>query len=132
MDYRYETKKAIRDFHKQRLAFIIINDEVNYLEDSSISHWEYCQTLNITKEVFITLIRGFCRNDYIVFYKDNFIYDEELINNSLKYIPQIKKVYNKGKLKIYFGQIVSTEKDVIWQPDYLYGEIEDKIIKYNN
>lgn len=33
MDYRYETKNEVRDFHKQRKAFLILNDELEFLPE---------------------------------------------------------------------------------------------------
>ena len=36
MDYRYDTKKSIRDFHKQRIAFIIINDEIIFINNKMV------------------------------------------------------------------------------------------------
>ncbi len=41
MDYRYETKDDARDFHKQRKAFIILNDRLEFLpEGSAMSHFD--------------------------------------------------------------------------------------------
>ena len=33
MDYRYETKNEVRDFYKQRKAFLILNDELEFLPE---------------------------------------------------------------------------------------------------
>ena len=53
MDYRYETKDEARDFHKQRKAFIILNDVLEFLPEGSLmSHYEYCQTKGLNKEEF--------------------------------------------------------------------------------
>ena len=51
MDYRYETKEEARDFHKQRKAFIILTDALEFLpEGSSMSHFEYCKSKGLVKQ----------------------------------------------------------------------------------
>ena len=102
MDFRYETKKEARDFHKQRTAFIIINDKIIFIKNSEMSHWEYCQSINISKEIFNQLTRGYYLNGDIVFYKDNFTYDDNVIEEGLKYLYKIKEECNFDKANIYF------------------------------
>lgn len=58
------------------------------------------------------------------FYKGNFTYDSDLINDAMKYIMKIKEECKLSKMKIYFGQIVPL-KDEPWKYDYYYGEITD-------
>ncbi len=132
MDYRYETKEEIMDFHKKRIAFIIINNELHFIKNGGLSHWEYCANMNITKEEFNKLIRGYYINNNVVFYKDNFIYDEDVINTSLKYLSKIKKECNVIRMNIYFGCKVDTNL-LVWPYDYYYGIIneKDEIIKNN-
>ena len=51
MDLRYETRDEARKMHRQRKAFIIINNHVDFLpEGSEMSYFEYCQTKGISKE----------------------------------------------------------------------------------
>ena len=58
MDYRYETKDEARDFHKQRKAFVILNNELEFLPNgSSMSHFEYCQLKGISKELFNKIVK---------------------------------------------------------------------------
>ena len=63
------TQLNVETFHKQRTAFIIINNEVLFLTNSKLSHFEWAQTLGVNEEVFITLTRGYVLNGNIVFYK---------------------------------------------------------------
>lgn len=51
-----------------------------------MSHFEYCQTKGLNKEEFNKITRGYYLNKNLVFYKDNFIYDDDLIEESLKYL----------------------------------------------
>ena len=127
MDYRYETKDEARDFHKQRKAFIILKGEIEFLpEGSSMSHYEYCQTKGLTKEEFNQITRGYYLNGNAVFYKDNFIYDDEVIENSLKVINEISKRINVEEFEIYFGQLPEQG----FALDYHYGKyVNGTIIK---
>jgi len=106
MDYRYQTKQEARSFHKDRRAFIIYNNILEFLpKNSELSHFEYCQLKGISKEEFNKLTRGYFLNGNLVFYKDNFIYDNQLIDSALKYIKQIANEINQQEFNIYFGQI---------------------------
>ena len=119
MDYRYETKDEARDFHKQRKAFIILNGILEFLpEGSSMSHYEYCQTKGLNKEEFNKITRGFYLNGNLIFYKDNFIYDDDLIEESLSHISEIATILKLEEFDIYFGQL--PENNFI--PDLYYGK----------
>ena len=132
MDYRYETKNEVRDFHKKRIAFIIINNKINFIKNSDLSHWEYCENLNISKDIFNTLTRGYYFNGRIVFYNDNFTYDNNVITEGLKYLVKIKEECKIDKADIYFGLIID-ETQTVWPCDYHYGVIDEnnKIIKFD-
>ena len=123
MDYRYETKNEARDFHKQRKAFIILNGVLEFLpEGSAMSHYEYCQTKGIDKETFNKITRGFYKEGNTIFYKDNFTYDDNLIEESLKYLDEIAEKVGVKEFEIYFGTL-PPEKN--WAYDYHYGKYEN-------
>ena len=127
MDYRYETKNEARDFHKSRRAFIIYDNCVEFLpQGSSMSHFEYCQSKGVSKDEFNNLVRGYYLNSNLVFYKDNFIYDDALIIEALKYIKIIAKILNESRFNIYFGQLPQEN----FKLDLFYGMFNNgKIIK---
>ena len=126
MDYRYETKDEARDFHKQRKAFIILNNILEFLpEGSSMSHYEYCQTKGLNKEEFNKITRGFYLNGNLIFYKDNFIYDDELITESLSHVSEIASKLDLEEFDIYFGQLPENN----FAPDYHYGRYVNGIIQ---
>lgn len=127
MDYRYETKDSARDFHKQRKAFIILKGKVYFFpEGSSMSHFEYCKKIGLDKEMFNKITRGYYLNGYLVFYKDNFIYDNSLIDEALNFIDEISRKLKVDEFEIYFGQIPEDN----FKLDYHYGTYENgKIIK---
>ena len=41
-----------RKFHKKRIAFMIINNEILFLESSEMSHYEWYISLNLKKQDF--------------------------------------------------------------------------------
>lgn len=125
MDYRYETNDEARDFHKQRKAFIILEGILEFLpEGSSMSHFEYCQTKGLDKERFNQITRGFYLNGDAVFYKDNFVFDDNVIHEALKHIDEIADVVHAEKIEIYFGEL--PDQGFIY--DYHYGKYENGIL----
>lgn len=128
IDYRYETEDVARDFHKQRKAFIILNGKSEFLpEGSSLSHFEYCKTKGFSKEDFNKITRGYYLNRNLIFYKDNFIYDEEVIAIALQVVDEISRKINVGEFDIYFGQLPEQE----FALDYYYGKYVNGIIIKN-
>ena len=129
MDYRYETKDEARDFHRRRKAFIILDGELEFIpEGSPMSHFEFCQTKGLDKEVFNQITRGYYLDGNVVIYKDNFIYDDALIEEALKYIGEIAEELKLERFEIYFGTL-PPEKN--WAYDYHYGKYENgKVTKY--
>lgn len=128
MDYRYETNDESRELHKKRKAFIILNKKLEFLPDNSnMSHFEYCQSIGIDKKEFNKITRGYYMDGRVVFYKDNFIYDDDLISEALLFIDEIAKAVSQTTIDIYFGHI--PEKD--FALDYYYGKYENGIIIKN-
>ena len=102
-----------RKFHKKRIAFMIINNEIIFLENSAMSHFEWYTSLNLKKEDFKNIVRGYIMDSRAVFYKGDFIYDDEVIEKAKEYGEIIKKKYNIKKLKISAG-LKKGEKGEIW------------------
>ena len=127
MDYRYQTKDEASNFHKQRKAFIILNNKLEFLpEGSSKSHYEYCEEKGISKEEFNKITRGYYLNGNTVFYKDNFLYDDNVIANALQVINEISRIVNVDEFNIYFSQLPEQQ----FALDYHYGKyLNGKIIK---
>jgi hypothetical protein len=133
MDFRYDTNDEVRDLHRQRKAFIIIDGNLEFLpEGSSMSHYEYCQTKGISKEEFNQIIRGYYKNGFVVFYKDNFTYDEDVITCGLQMLDLISSKIGVSEFDIYFGHIVENQKPGQEFPlDYHYGKyINGTITRY--
>ena len=125
MDYRYETKDEARDFHKQRKAFIILNNVLEFLpEGSTMPHFEYCQTKGLDKNIFNKITRGYYLNGNVVFYKDNFIFDDYVINEALNYLEQIASKVLSNEFEIYFGQLPEEN----FALDFHYGKYSNGTI----
>ena len=128
MDYRYDTKDDARDFHRQRKAFIILDGEVEFLpKGSSMSHYEYCQAKGLSKEEFNQITRGYYLNGNMVFYRDNFIYDDGVINEALRVMDNISNAIGVPEFNIIFGQL----PDEGFAFDYYYGRYVNGIIEHN-
>lgn len=127
MDYRYEISDSARSFHERRRAFVIINKRIEFLpKGSTMSHYEFCQTKGLSKEEFNRITRGYYLDGKAVFYKGNFIWDEEVIKEALLYLDLIAKEVLQNEFDLYFGQ--PPEKN--WELDYHYGKYEKgRVIK---
>ena len=112
----------VKEFHKRRVAFIIYENKVFYMKDSIFSHWEYAQTLGVSKETFDKLCRGYYLDGKLIFYKGNFEYDDELINYAKQFFDEIKDELKLEKVNVYFGQKIGKIGEA-WPPDYFYGEV---------
>ncbi len=124
-DYRYETKSEARDFHKQRRAFIILNGVLEFLpEGSAMSHFEYCQSKGLDKKSFNEITRGYYLNGNVVFYKDNFVFDDDVIKEALNYLKEISLKVLSNEFEIYFGQL--PEENFTF--DFYYGKYSNGIV----
>lgn len=129
MDFRYETKEEARDFHKKRKSFIIINGKLEFLPlNSPLSHYEYCASKGMTKEDFNKITRGYYLNGNVVFYKNNFIYDHQVIEEGLQLLNEISAHLLINEFSVYFGQI----PDRNFALDFYYGKYSNgKVLKNN-
>ena len=92
-----------RKFHKSRIAFMIIDNEIMFLEHSTMSHYEWYTSLKYKKEDFKNIVRGYIIDSRAVFYKGDFSYDDEVIKKAKEYGELIKKKYKLKKLKVSVG-----------------------------
>ena len=122
-DLRYVTKDESRDFHKRRRAFVIYRNELFFIDKgSAMSHWEFCSSkLNLSKGVFNELTRGYYLDGNLVFYKNNFSYDKNVIAEALKYLNEIKKILKITEVKIYFGLVMGKPGEN-WPFESYYGD----------
>lgn len=62
-----------------RIAFMIINNQILFLKDCVMSHNKWYKSLNLPEEKFSITIRGFVKDNMIIYYKGDFNYDDEVI-----------------------------------------------------
>lgn len=99
-----------------------------------MSHWKFCQkhSPEMTKDKFNEITRGYYLSGDLVFYKDNFYYNENVIKEALNYITKIKNKLKLKDVKINFGLIVGKPGEN-WPTDYYYGKsLENDEIELNN
>ena len=82
---------------------MIMDSEIIFLEKSTMSHYEWYKTLNLKDEDFKNIVRGYIIDSRAVFYKDDFIYDDDVIKKAKVYGRIIKEKYNLKKLRISVG-----------------------------
>lgn len=109
-------KKEEQEFHKSRVAFMIINSEIYFLENSDMSHKEWYLSLDYNIEKFEDIVRGYYREGNIVFYKGDFIYDNYVVKIAKEYSSKVKEYVKDFKAKVYVG-VVKGKIGEIWQPD---------------
>lgn len=113
-------KEKVETFHKQRTAFIILDNRVLYLKNSKLSHLQWAKNLGINETKFNSLTRGYILNNNIVFYKGSFDFDEQVIDDAKKYAKQILKNCLLKNAKVYAGLIVG-EVGTMYPPNkYLF------------
>jgi hypothetical protein len=83
-----------------------------------MSHYEYCLSKNIDKDTFNKITRGYYLDNKLVFYKDNFIYDNNLIKDAINHLNEIVDELDIDECYIYFGQL----PDKGFALDYFYGK----------
>lgn len=103
------------NFHKERIAFIIYNNEIKYLENSSMSHEEWCTSLGIDNNTFMKLVRGYIMNNEIVYYQGDFEYNEEVINTCIDTYEQIASYNNLVDYSVYCG-VLKGKIGEVWKP----------------
>lgn len=111
-----KNKEKIITFHKERTAFIILDNKVVYLKNSELSHLQWAESLGIDETTFNSLTRGYVLNNNIVFYKGNFDFDKQVINHANKFAKQILNDCLLKTAKVYAGVIIG-EIGTIYLPN---------------
>lgn len=115
-----ETEK---EFHKSRIAFMIIENDIIFLKNSTMSHYEWLKSLGIKmkKEDFNKIVRGFYLDGKAIFYKGNFEYDDDCISIAIKYALKVKEISNLDEIEVWCGQNIG-EIGSLWTPKYFVGK----------
>ncbi len=99
-----------------RILFMIIGQEVKYLQNSNMDHREWYNSLGLDSNLFDSIVRGYVIDHKIVFFKGfNFNYDEEVIRMARMYSPSIREVCHDPSLEVYCGIVVNSYGEK-WEP----------------
>ena len=109
-----EEKEKTEKFHLIRIAFIIIDGQINFLQNSHFSHFEWAKSLEIDEIKFNTLTRGYVLNNDAIFYKANFEFDEQVINDAHLFAKIIKDFCSLKNINVFVGLDVGNGD--IWPP----------------
>jgi hypothetical protein len=110
---------------KTRKAFLIVNNKIVFKPPgSSMSNYDFAMLLGITSKEFSNLIRGYYLDGHVVFYKGNYMYDDELIKEALTHLDYISRTVNDDEFDIYFGVLKDEDK----RPICLYGKYKDGVV----
>ena len=106
-----------------KILFLIIGEEIKYLQNSTMDHREWYVSLGYDVNVFDQVVRGFIMDNKIIFYKGNFQYDDSVILAAKKFTPHIRYTLNNSGLEPYCGLIISSF-DSKWEPVLKINENE--------
>lgn len=111
------------NFHKSRIAFAIINDKLIYLKNSELSHIDWLVPTIVKPEEFKYIIRGYVKDNNIIFYIGDFCTNKEVELKSLQYAPLIKEDLSiNNSIELYCG-VVKGKIGEVWRPYKLVGKI---------
>lgn len=121
----------VDDFHKNRIAFLIYNNKVNILKNSTMSHFEWFKSLGGKDEnTFNLLTRGYFFEGDLVFYKGNFEYDEAFAESIKTVCEDVCSAIGLECCKIYLGLIKIKNERGFFPPDKLLGEYKNNKFKW--
>ena len=99
----------------EKILFMIINDEIKFLTNPNKDHREWFLELGGKEEDYSKIIKGYIMNGMIIFFKDNFNYDMEVMNIAKKCAPLIRKQLGRPNLKVCCG-IQPGQNGSSWEP----------------
>lgn len=102
-------------FHKNRIAFLIKDDGIKYLKDSTFSHLEWCRKLGISESEYENIVRGYVYMGDIVYYYGDFKYDERVIDTALATYEEIAKYAELKDYSVYCG-VAKGKIGELWKP----------------
>ena len=77
------------------LIFLIVGDNIKYLDNPTIGHSEFYDSLGLDRNNYQNTVIGAVVDNKIVFYKSDFSYDDKVINCAKRF----------GYIKIKFKKL---------------------------
>ena len=100
----------------QRILFMIVNDQLQYLTNSDMDHKEWYLSLGLPEDDFNNIIRGFILDGKMCFYKgENYNYDDDVMKKAKKYGPLIRNFFQSPNLEVCCG-ILQNGLGGKWEP----------------
>ena len=110
-----EEKKIEGELHKKRIAFMIINNEIMFLQNSPMTHYEWAKSIGADLTNFDKVTRGFVLNNEIFFYQGYFDVNDQVILDAKKYTGIICENFNLKNPNVFAGMEVG-EVGTRWNP----------------
>ena len=110
-----------KNIHKERIAFMIIDDEILFLKNSELSHFMWAKQLGVPESIFSQIVRGYYKNGKASFYKGNFEYDNECIECAKRFATEIKEYVGVSSIECWCGHKVGKIGEE-WPSLYFVGE----------
>ena len=98
-----------------KILFIVINDEIKFLQNSTMDHREWYISLGGDLNKYDDVIRGYIMKGKIIFFKANLNYDKEVIDFATKMGIPIRNQINQPSYKICCG-INPGHDGSAWEP----------------
>ena len=105
-----------------KVLFMILDDDVLYLENSDMDHKEWYTSLNRDPNYYEQVIRGFIIDNKIVFFKGFFEYDNSVIRCARMFGTKIRE-HVKENYPVYCG-ILPNGAGGKWEPIMKISEDE--------
>ena len=100
---------------KDRILFIIFDNEIKFLRDSDMDHKEWFLSLGGDIADYENTIRGFIWEGKIIYFKADLKYDTEVIDVATKTANLIRAQLNNYELKVCCG-INPGHDGIRWEP----------------
>ena len=107
-----------------RILFIIYHDEIRFVPNKDMGCKEFYLSLGGDEKEYSSLIRGMIKDGKIVFMKDHYQYDSEVILMARKCAPLIKKQLNMPDLVVGCG-LRRGKTPEEWEPLFILNNIEE-------
>lgn len=102
--------------NNNKIMFMIVNDDVAYLQNSEMDHREWYISLGLNPDEYENVIRGFVMDGKIVFFKGStFSYDADVMKAAKVYGARMRKTLNNQELGICCGIMINGYNSK-WEP----------------
>ncbi len=113
-----------------KMLFMIYNGEIKFLNNSTMDHREWYDSLGGDPNLYDNTIRGMIYKGQLIFYKANLSYDNEVIETASRLAPIMKQQLGRPDLKVCCG-INPGQGESGWEPIMVINEQDLKGFNIN-